>query len=266
MWTDIVDLRDFYASGLGQMTARLLRRRIREVWPDLSGEAVLGLGFAPPLLRSGLGEALRVAAVMPPPMGVLRWPAEGPCNSVLADELALPFPDLMFDRVLVVHALESTYHPRSLLRETWRVLKDSGRLLVIVPNRIGVWSRLERTPFAVGRPYSPQQLQNLLRDALFTPTQSTGALYLPPFKSRMLLASASAVEEAGRRWFSGFSGVLMVEAAKQVYAAGLARETAPRKRTTVLALPQLPQAPLGRKATQMEGSVSSLGPPTKSTQ
>lgn len=262
MWTDIVDLRDFYASGLGQMTARLLKRRVREIWPNLSGEAVLGLGFAPPLLRAGLDEALRVAAVMPPPMGVLRWPAEEPCRSLLADELSLPFPDLSFDRVLVVHALESTYHPRSLLREAWRVLKDSGRLLVIVPNRMGLWARLERSPFAVGRPYSPLQLQGLLREAMFTPTQATGALYLPPVRTRMLLASASAVEEVGRRWFSGFSGVLMVEAAKQVYAAGLARETAPRKRT-VLAIPQ---APFGRNATQTEGSVSSLGPPIKSTQ
>lgn len=263
MWTDIVDLRDFYASGLGQMTARLLKRRIREVWPNLAGEAVLGLGFAPPLLRAGLDEALRVAAVMPPPMGVLRWPADGPCKSLLADELSLPFPDLSFDRVLVVHALESTYHPRSLLREAWRVLKDSGRLLIIVPNRLGVWARLERSPFAVGRPYSPLQLQSLLREAMFTPTQSTGALFLPPVQTRMLLASASAVEEIGKRWFSSFAGVLMVEAAKQVYAAGLARETAPRKRTTVLAIPQ---APFGRNATQTERSVSNLGPPIKSTQ
>ncbi|MBF0356471.1 MAG: methyltransferase domain-containing protein [Alphaproteobacteria bacterium] len=237
MWTDIVDLRDFYASSLGQMTARLLRRRIREVWPNLTGEAVLGLGFAPPLLRAGLDEARHVAAVMPPAMGVLRWPSESPCRSVLADEISLPFPDLMFDRVLIVHALESTHHPHAFLREAWRVLKDSGRILVIVPNRMGIWSHLERTPFAVGRPYSRLQLQSLLRDALFTPTQSTGALYLPPSHSRMLLASASAVEEVGRRWFQGFSGVLMAEAAKQVYAAGLTREATVKKRS-VVALPQ----------------------------
>jgi len=60
MWTDIIDLRDFYASSLGQMTARLIRRRVREVWPNLTGEAVLGLGFAPPLLRAGLDEARHV--------------------------------------------------------------------------------------------------------------------------------------------------------------------------------------------------------------
>ena len=31
MWTDVLDLNDFYASTLGQMTVRLLRARLREV-------------------------------------------------------------------------------------------------------------------------------------------------------------------------------------------------------------------------------------------
>ncbi|HLJ21155.1 MAG TPA: methyltransferase type 11, partial [Stellaceae bacterium] len=44
MYTDVVDLRDFYATRLGQVARRLLRRRIRLMWPDLSGMRVLGVG------------------------------------------------------------------------------------------------------------------------------------------------------------------------------------------------------------------------------
>ena len=44
MWTDVLDLNEFYSSTLGQMTVRLLRARLREVWPNVRGETVLGLG------------------------------------------------------------------------------------------------------------------------------------------------------------------------------------------------------------------------------
>ena len=46
MWSDVLDLEEFYSSTLGQMTARLLRARLRDVWPSVRGEAVLGLEAA----------------------------------------------------------------------------------------------------------------------------------------------------------------------------------------------------------------------------
>ena len=94
-----------------------------------------------------------------------------------------------------------------------------GRLLVVVPNRRGVWARLDRTPFGLGSPYSLTQLNRLLRDTMFTPLQSARALFVPPGRSRMLLRSADAWEEIGSRWFPTFSGVLMIEAGKEIYAA-----------------------------------------------
>ena len=51
MWTDVLDLNEFYRGTLGQMTVRLLRARLREVWPNVRGENVLGLGYATPFLR-----------------------------------------------------------------------------------------------------------------------------------------------------------------------------------------------------------------------
>ena len=224
MWTDVVDLRDFYDSPLGQSTRRLLRRQLRLLWPDLQGQRLLGLGFATPLLRPFLGEAERVIAVMPASQGVLPWPPEGPGLTVLADEAELPLPDSSMDRIVLMHALESTEQVRAMMREVWRVLADGGRMVVIVPNRRGIWARLERTPFGNGRPYTGGQLSRLLRDNLFTPVSQTGALFLPPTLSRVLLRSATAVEEVGRRWYQTFAGVTLVEASKQIYAATPSRE------------------------------------------
>ena len=63
MTSDVVDLHGFYASGLGQMARRALRRRIRQMWPNLAGETVLGLGYATPVLGQFLGEAQRTFAL-----------------------------------------------------------------------------------------------------------------------------------------------------------------------------------------------------------
>ena len=106
-----------------------------------------------------------------------------------------------------------------MLREAWRVLAGGGRLLVVAPNRRGIWSRLERTPFGNGHPFSPPQLSRLLREAMFSPLTMDTALYMPPSAWPMMLRAAGAWERIGERWGLPFAGVVIVEAAKQVYAA-----------------------------------------------
>src|SRR5258708_13934836 len=91
MYSDVVDLRDFYATSLGQVAIRMIRRRIRLIWPDVSGMRLLGMGYAVPYLRPFREEAERALAVMPSLQGVLSWPAEGPNVVALAEEAELPF-------------------------------------------------------------------------------------------------------------------------------------------------------------------------------
>ncbi len=218
MWNDVVDLRDFYASSLGAVARRMIRRQLRTVWPDVKGQKVLGIGYPPPYLSTLRQDATQVVAVMPSRQGVLHWPQDEPSLTLLADETELPFPDITFDKVLIIHTLENSARYRRLMREAWRVLSGSGKLLVIVPNRRGIWARTEQTPFGIGLPYSRGQLSRLLRDTMFTPIGSHGALFLPPLKSRLWLSAAPAVENVGQRFFSAFAGVIMVEATKQIYA------------------------------------------------
>lgn len=234
MWNDAVELRDFYATSLGRMAQRAVRHKLREMWPDIAGQSVLGLGYATPYLLSFREQAVRVIGVMPAGQGVLRWPVDGPRLVCLGDEAELPLPDLSIDRVLLVHALECTEQLRAMLREVWRVMSSDGRLLVVVPNRRGIWARFDHTPFGHGHPFTPGQLSRLLRDTLFTPVRTGAALYLPPSSSRMLLSTAPAWEHIGRRWFQTFAGVLMVEASKEVYAGTVLRaERRRRARTRV---------------------------------
>lgn len=245
MFLDVVDLRDFYRSSLGQVARRLIRRRVRDMWPDVSLLRVLGIGFATPFLQPFLGEAERVCATMPASQGVLAWPTEGPNLVALTEDIALPFPDRSFDRILLCHSVEQTERSRALMREVWRVLSDGGRLIVMVPNRQGIWSRLDRTPFGSGRPYSTHQISRLLRDTMFTPLQTQPALFVPPVKSRLLLPWAQPLENLGARWFPSFCGVVLVEAAKQIYAAP--HDGEPVRRGRYLSLPEALSLP-GRRS------------------
>ena len=230
MWSDVVDLRDFYQTDLGQVAQRMIRQQIHAMWPDMRGLSAMGLGFATPYLRPLQVDAERVVAVMPAGSGVLAWPPGERSLVCLAEEDELPLPDRSIDRVLLVHALESTEHVRSTLREIWRVLADGGKLLIVAPNRRGIWARLDRTPFGTGRPYTPSQLHRLLRDTMFTPVTTGTALFVPPFQSRFVLRFAPFWENLGQRWFPTFAGVVLVEASKQIYGGSRVEATVKARR------------------------------------
>jgi SAM-dependent methyltransferase len=229
MATDAHQAADFYATRRGAVAARLLRARLALLWPGLRGESVLGVGYAAPFLRLWREEAARTVALTPAQMGAARWPVGAANLSCTAEEDALPFPDLMFDRILLVHGLEAAENARRLLREIWRVLKDDGRLLVVAPNRRGLWAHLESTPFGHGQPYSPGQLGRLLAASLFRVERRDTALFLPPTNLRIALRSAPLWERVGRRMAPRFAGVTITEAVKDAYAAVPVR-TAPRRR------------------------------------
>lgn len=230
MFQDVTDLKKFYSSPLGKISARLIRNQIRVLWPSLKNMDVMGLGYAPPLLETLREEADHTIAIMPTLQGVMRWPRHKDHNedrqgkycgnlSTLACETDIPLKDASMDRIIVIHCLEHTDHSKHMLREVWRTLAPGGRVMIVVPSRLGPWCRSEKTPFGHGKPFSTAQLRQMLSDNMLSPTRSTSALFLPPFKSRTMITALATLETTGRRWWSKFAGVLMIEAEKQIYAA-----------------------------------------------
>jgi len=230
---DVVDLRNFYVQQLGVVARRFVGQGIRSRWSDTRGLRVLGIGYPTPYLGLFRDEAERCLAAMPATQGVIRWPSTRPGLVALVEEDELPLTDSAVDRLLLVHALEMSSDPIELLREGWRVLAAGGRLLAVVPNRRGLWARMDTTPFGQGRPYSRSQITQLLRDAWFTPTGWGEALYVPPISRNWFLRSAIAWERTGATLSAPFAGVHIVEATKQVYRAIPARR---EKRKLVPAL------------------------------
>jgi len=224
MQLDAIDLKEFYACPLGVVVRRLLGARVRSRWADLKGLSVFGVGFATPYLSAYRGEAQPLGALMPAELGAVPWPEQDQSLTALVEETELPLDDESADRLLLVHMLEWSEKSRELLRELWRVLKPNGRLLMIVPNRRGLWARVDTTPFGYGSPFSRTQLNKLLKESSFSPEDWDYALYMPPFNWRILLRWPVFWERLGLVLWPTFSGVILVEATKQVYAAVPLRE------------------------------------------
>ncbi|MEE2999534.1 MAG: methyltransferase domain-containing protein [Pseudomonadota bacterium] len=222
MWLDIAELQDFYDNPLGQMASRIISRHIREIWPDVTGMSMLGLGYSVPYLNMFLNEASNIIAAKPASEGANYWSDQAFGQTIITDETELPLEDLSIERVVLIHGAEFSEAIRPMMREIWRILSNNGRLMIIVPNRRGVWARFERTPFGHGRPYSKSQLIQLLGDTLFTPTKTNSALFMPPTRLSMLISSAAAWENIGRHWLGipglAVGGVISIEAKKQIYA------------------------------------------------
>jgi SAM-dependent methyltransferase len=211
------DLADFYETPMGLAARRSILRRIKLIWPEVRGHRILGFGFAVPYLSPWLTEAERIVASMPSHQGVVPWPHSRNLTT-LGDEDSLPFPDALFDRILVVHGLEGAETVRPLLRQLWRVLAPEGRMLVIAPNRASLWAQLVHSPFALGRPYHRLELASLLEGAMFEPRTWDRALYLPPLRSRRFIGTGRTWESIGRYGWPALAGVHLVEAGKSLVA------------------------------------------------
>jgi len=215
MYDDIAEFKRFYHTKLGQSVADLIRRQLDLFWYAGSPLSLAFLGYAQAFLDPKPPIPL---GLMPARRGAASWPNSSSVRNCLVDPLNLPLPDVHLDRLLLVHALEFEHDPGQCLDECWRVLDGAGRLLVIAPNRSGLWAKAESTPFGHGRPYSGRQLRGLLQRHGFIPRQTRQIAFMPPVACSFFQRFAPTIERIGSFWWPAMGGVLLVEADKMLYA------------------------------------------------
>jgi SAM-dependent methyltransferase len=243
MSMSVSDLTGFYGTPLGARTRQVLLRAVRRLWPSLPGNRLLGVGFPFPLMEQYSSQVERVFVFMFENPGVIYWPHSRPNATALVDPGMLPLDDCSVNRILLVHALEAVNDPGGLLAELWRILDPGGKMLLVTPNRRGIWARLDSTPFGFGQPFSAFQLRSLLRENNFSIERWIETLYMPPFRKDYLLRSAPVWENIGGGFLLPFAGVHVVEVGKQLYRPVLVRSPAPARRIPIfLPIPN----PVGR--------------------
>lgn len=220
-------LEAFYKSRLGQASRRLMSERMTALWNSCEGLRVLGIGYPGPLLPLWQDQAASCIGVVPAEIGEVRLDTDRGQALCLAPEQRLPFPEGLFDRVFLLHALEEADSPRQLLREAWRVLAPEGRVVVAVTNRRSMWSLVDSQPFGYGRPWTRRQMVRFLDDNLFQVTASTTAVHMPPLDWRIITGAANSWERVGELALPGMGGVVLVEAVKRLYSKPSGSAAAP---------------------------------------
>lgn len=241
MFEDASEFHDYYTSRQGRHVAMRLRRALADFWSRAPNGCNAGIGYVPSVIRAD--ERPPVLSLTPMRLGPHSWPPKGPNRSVLVNGRSLPLQNVQLDRLLLLHALEFDPNPSRLLDECWRVLDGAGRLMVMVPNRNGLWARAEKTPFGHGKPYSRGQIRKFLLDHGFTPIRAETVLFMPPAAIGLFLRFGPRIERMGRDWSPAIGGVLMVEAEKNLYAP--AGKTNRARNRSPLAAGKLAAGPTG---------------------
>ena len=222
MRLDVIELKEFYdGTELGKTTKELINKILDKKIDTATDSLTVGFGFACPFLESKIknNNDKNFLLLMPNEQGVVSWPNKSKSVTALVDEVSWPVNTSAADLILISHGLEVSDNQDLLLQEVLRVLKDSGKLVILVPNRTGFWARSDSTPFGYGKPYSISQLTALLRKNQFQIESITPSLYGFPAKKGYWLKSLLLWEKVGKKLNSFFlGGLLVVEARKDVYA------------------------------------------------
>lgn len=220
----VIQLEQFYAARLGAAATAMVQRRMGQLWPELTGRDVLGYGYGWPYLQPYFNTANRIILAMPGAQGAIAQTGRRGVIACLVEDGRLPFLDASFDDVLVAHGVEDTPDLSVLLSELWRVTRPEGRIVVMAANRSGLWARRDNSPFGAGRPFSRTQLRTALQSAGFLPTVGSGALFVPPIKRIATPGVTRRFEVFGETVWPSFSGLVLVEAVKRLYAKSDGRQ------------------------------------------
>jgi len=220
MYCSVNQLQEFYDREIGKIVQSVLGKHIAELWPETHGFRVMGCGYTLPYLPYFQNKSPeRVFAMMSKEQGVTYWPDGGKNLVLTCEEDRFPIENASIDRVILIHYLESCNDLRSSIREIWRVLKPNGRILIVVPNRLGAWAHADWSPFGYGRPFTVSQLSLLLNDNLFSQENYKSALFVPPIPdSPIMMRSANVIERFGCTILPFVAGVHIMEFSKKIYA------------------------------------------------
>ncbi len=220
MHPQIRDLERFYhQTDLGRYVQEVLLDHIKAFWPAIDGQTILGFGYACPL-HAWLAGGYRTIYLMPAHQGVR--PVIGTRGNVaaLTTDALWPIPTSSIELCVILHGLETCPHAATLLTECWRTLAPEGSVVVIVPNRAGLWARRDSTPYGSGRPYSSAQLESLMEECRFEPMARASALFAPPGPRGSVGKLARSIDRAARNMPIGHAaGLHLLMARKRVFSA-----------------------------------------------
>jgi SAM-dependent methyltransferase len=146
--------------------------------------------------------------------------------AVQTDPVALPFATDSLDLVVLPYILEFNANPHQVLRESYRILRPEGQLLILGFNPHSVWG-LRNTlshalrPSATAFPWpgnylSVHRLKDWLKLLDFEVARGHFGCYAPPCRSERSFEHLHWLELAGDRWWGFAGGCYALTAIKRI--------------------------------------------------
>jgi SAM-dependent methyltransferase len=151
-----------------------------------------------------------------------RWTLDyDPPANIIADPHGLPFAENALDLLVLPHALEFTDDPHLLLRETYRVIRPEGQIVISGFNPFSLLGARRyfgraRTPPWNGNFIALYRLKDWLALLGFDVVGGRLDGYVPPVATEKWLHRLAFLEKAGDRWWPIAGGVYFLRATKKV--------------------------------------------------
>ncbi|WP_440108946.1 class I SAM-dependent methyltransferase [Acidovorax sp. BL-A-41-H1] len=153
---------------------------------------------------------------------------------LLAESVALPFPEASLDLLVLPHTLELSVDPHATLREAERVLVPEGRVVISGLNPASLWGLRQRRARLVrhlgkGSLYLPEggefigyrRLRDWLRLLSFEVESAQFGCYRPAVRTAGWLERFGWMDTLGEKWWPIFGSAYFLVAVKRVHGMRL---------------------------------------------
>jgi len=144
-------------------------------------------------------------------------------GAIRADYHSLPIATGSVEAVLLPHTLEQASRPHDLLRETDRVLRGEGHLVICGFNPVSLWGLrhlvgARRFPPVVSRLLTDHRVRDWLRLLGFEIVSTRRYLFAPPWQGLAAGRVPAWLEARGPQFAAPFAGAYLLKARKRVHA------------------------------------------------
>jgi SAM-dependent methyltransferase len=249
---------DWFDTPLGRSVQAVEAHRLRSVLPPLYGTVALQLGQIGKLdLLDASSAPTRVVVEANGAWFQSNCPVEQKLTGARtvytrAETDALPLDERSVDLALLPHTLDFSSDPYAVLRETSRVLRPEGHVVILGFNPLSLWGARR---LAAQRPRAAPWCAHFFRLARikdwlalldFECTDGSMLYYRPPLKGEHAMDRLYFLEQAGDRWWPMMAAVYLVVAKKRVF--GMTPLPVEWKKQKVVGLTAAKPAMLGQMA------------------
>lgn len=206
----------FYKTPKGQFLAQEISGAISVHWDETITKSsdVLFVGYPFPGFLKTFKKAMSVSIFYPSRFLPGKFLKDEKNITVHGDEAHLPFYPGSFNAVFVFHGLENMDDPVSFLEGLWKVLSPDGRLMLMVPNRLGGWKNSGVPGKESARATTQAETKKLLAHAGFSVLGSFGICYGLPVGFLRKLFFSKILKTLSGGTIAGFPGFIIFEAEK----------------------------------------------------